>query len=91
MIRSPARLMEVFPETIIAAVALDAIRLGAISFDAVKQLTIADMARRPAKLDLCDYPYMHAANVRTPCHLFSSRLCRERLRRDAWAKNPRQR
>jgi hypothetical protein len=31
------RLMEVFPETLVAAAALDAIRLGAISFDAVKQ------------------------------------------------------
>ena len=32
------RLIEVFPETLVAAAALDAIRLGAISFDAVKQL-----------------------------------------------------
>jgi hypothetical protein len=31
------RLMEVFPATLVAAAALDAIRLGAISFDAVKQ------------------------------------------------------
>jgi hypothetical protein len=32
------RLMEVFSEVIVATAALDAIRLGAISFDAVKQL-----------------------------------------------------
>jgi hypothetical protein len=32
------RLMEVFPETVVAAAALDAIRLGAISFDAVNLL-----------------------------------------------------
>src|SRR2546428_3179665 len=32
--------------------ALDAIRLGAISFDAVKQLVIAKVEHRPAKLDL---------------------------------------
>jgi hypothetical protein len=58
------RLIEVFPETIVAAAALDAIRLGAISFDAVKQLVIAKVERRPANLDLCDYPYLPAANVK---------------------------
>jgi hypothetical protein len=36
------RLMEVFPEPIVVAAATDAIRLGAISFDAVKQLVIAN-------------------------------------------------
>ncbi len=71
------RLMEVFPKTIVAAAALEAIRLGAISFDAqpsvrrlrklacVKQLVIAKIERRPANLDLCDYPYLPAANVKT--------------------------
>ena len=59
------RLIEVFPETLVAAAALDAIRLGAISFDAVKQLVIAKVERRPAKLDLGDYPYLPAAHVRT--------------------------
>jgi hypothetical protein len=58
------RLVEVFPETL-AAAAMDAIRLGAISFDAVKQLVIAKVERRPAKLDLGDYPYLPAAHVRT--------------------------
>ena len=59
------RLVEVFPETLVAAAALDAIRLGAISFDAVKQLVIAKVEHRPAKLDLGDYPYLPAAHVRT--------------------------
>lgn len=59
------RLMEVFPEPEVAAAAMDAIRLGAISFDAVKQLVIAKVERRPVKLDLCDYPYLPAANVKT--------------------------
>ena len=59
------RLMEVFSEMIVAAAALDAIRLGAISFDAVKQLVIAKVECRPANLDLCDYPYLPAANVKT--------------------------
>jgi hypothetical protein len=59
------RLVEVFLETLVAAAAFDAIRLGAISFDAVKQLVIAKVEHRPAKLDLGDYPYLPAANVRT--------------------------
>ena len=37
---------------LVAAAALDAIRLGAISFDAVKQLVIAKVEHRPANLDL---------------------------------------
>ena len=40
------RLMEVFPKAIVAAAATDAIQLGAISFDAVKQLVLA-IERRP--------------------------------------------
>jgi hypothetical protein len=64
-VHSGARLIEVFPETLVAAAALDAIRLGAINFDAVKQLVIAKVERRPVKLDLCDYPYLPAANVKT--------------------------
>jgi hypothetical protein len=59
------RLMEVFPGTIAATAALDAIRLNAIGFDAVKQLVIAKMERRPACLDLDDYPYLPVANVKT--------------------------
>src|SRR6202045_1772556 len=59
------RLIEVFPETLVAAAALDAIRLGAISFDAIKQLVIAQVEHRPANLDLGHYPYRPAANVRT--------------------------
>jgi len=59
------RLMEVFPERIVAAAAFEAIRLGAISFDAVKQLVIAKVERKPANLDLADYPYLPAATVKT--------------------------
>jgi hypothetical protein len=50
------RLMEVFSEVIVVTAALDAIRLGAISFDAVKQLVITKVERRPAHLGLDDYP-----------------------------------
>jgi hypothetical protein len=56
--------MEVFPETIVAAAALDAIRLGAISFDAVNQLVIAKLERRPANSIFATIP-MPAANVKT--------------------------
>jgi hypothetical protein len=64
------RLMEIFPEAIVAAAALDAMRPGAISFGAqasvrrlrklacVKQLVIAKVERRP------------------PSASFSSRQCR---------------
>jgi hypothetical protein len=59
------RLMEIFPESIVAAATMDAIRLGAISFDAVKQLVITKVERRPARLGLDDYPYLPVANVKT--------------------------
>jgi transposase len=59
------RLMEVFPETIVTVASLDAIRLGAVSFDAVKQLVIAKIECRPVNLNLADYPYLPAANVKT--------------------------
>ena len=59
------RLMEVFPEPIVFAATTDAIRLGAISFAAVKQLVIAKVERRPANLNLGDYPYLPTAKVKT--------------------------
>jgi len=59
------RLLEVFPEAIVTAATLDAIRLGAVSFDAVKQLVIAKLERRPANLDLSAYPYLPKASVKT--------------------------
>ena len=42
------RLTEVFAENVVVAAALEAIRLGAIGFDAVKQLAIAKVENRPA-------------------------------------------
>ena len=59
------RLTEVFSEAIVVGAALEAIRLGAISFDAVKQLVIAKVENRPARLDLSAYPYLPAPNVAT--------------------------
>jgi hypothetical protein len=40
--------MEAFEETIVAAAVVEAMQLGAISFDAVKQLVLARIERRPA-------------------------------------------
>jgi len=43
----------------------DALRLGAISFDAVKHLLLCRIERRPARLDLENYPHLPAAQVTT--------------------------
>ena len=59
------RLTEAFAENIVAAAALEAIRLGVISFDAVKQLAIARIENRPARLDLSAYPYLPSLTVAT--------------------------
>ena len=44
---------------------MDALRLSAISFDAVKMLLLARLENRPARLDLTFYPYLPAATVGT--------------------------
>jgi transposase len=59
------RLTEVFPETVVIGAALDAIRLNAIGFDAVKQLVVARVENRPARLDLSAYPYLPSPSVKT--------------------------
>jgi hypothetical protein len=59
------RLMESFPQAIAVAAATVAIHLGAISFDAVKQLVITKVECRPANRDLGDYPYLPVAKVKT--------------------------
>ena len=45
--------------------AVDALRLGAIGYDAVKHLVLCRIERRPPKLDLDIYPYLPRANVAT--------------------------
>lgn len=59
------RLSEVYDETLVAAAAQEAIRLGAIGFDAVKQIAHARAERRPARLDLSAYPFLPPACVTT--------------------------
>ena len=41
----------------------EAIRLGAIGFDAVKHLLLCRVERRPPRLDLDCYPYLPKATV----------------------------
>ena len=48
-----------------AAAAKDAIRLGAISFDAVKHLVLCQLEGRPPRLDLELYPYLPRVWVST--------------------------
>jgi len=59
------RLMETFPEAIVATAVSDAIRLGAPGFDAVKQLVIARIEHRPLRLDTSAYPYLPRPTVAT--------------------------
>ncbi len=59
------RLMETFqPEEVHDAVR-DAIRLGAVSFDAVKHLVLCRIEGRPPRLDMELYPYLPRTNVAT--------------------------
>jgi hypothetical protein len=59
------RLLEVFrPEDVHAAVR-EALKLGAIGFDAVKHLVLCRIERRPPKLDLAAYPYLPRVAVAT--------------------------
>ena len=52
------RLLEAMPmETVTFAVS-QAIQVGAIGFDAVKQIALARIERRPPRLDLAAYPHL---------------------------------
>jgi hypothetical protein len=59
------RLIENFPLQEVGHAIDDALRLGAISFDAVKHLLLCRIERRPARLDLENYPHLPAAQVAT--------------------------
>jgi hypothetical protein len=58
------RLMEDFHQPQVEQAVAQALRLGAISFDAVKML-LARLENRPARLDLTFYPYLPFATVGT--------------------------
>jgi transposase len=57
------RLMENFHRHQVEQAVVEALRLGAISFDAVKMLLLARLENRPARLDLTFYPYLPSATV----------------------------
>ncbi len=57
------RLMEDFHQHQVKQAIAEALRLWAISFDAVKMLLLARLENRPDRLDLTFYPYLPAATV----------------------------
>lgn len=59
------RLLERFEPEVVHGAIQDALRLGAIGYDAVKHLVLCRIERRPPKLDLDVYPYLPRATVRT--------------------------
>ena len=59
------RLLQTFAQEEVARAIDDALRLGAISFDAVKHLLLCRIEQRPARLDLENYPHLPAAQVAT--------------------------
>ena len=59
------RLLETFSQQEVHAAIKDAIRLGALSFDAVKHLLLCRMEGRPPRLDLELYPYLLRVRVGT--------------------------
>ena len=59
------RLMENFSQQEVHAAVRDSLRLGALSFDAVKHLVLCRLEGRPPRLDLELYPYLPRIEVRT--------------------------
>ena len=52
-------------QEVVAAAVGEAIQLGAIGFDAVRQIVLARIERRPARLDLAAYPWLPNTAVRS--------------------------
>jgi transposase len=59
------RLLETFRLDDVHAAVREALRLGAIGYDAVKHLVLCRIERQPPKLDLTIYPYLPRVNVAT--------------------------
>ena len=59
------RLLEDFRLDHVSGASRDAVRLGAIGFDAVKYLVRCRLDHRPPQLDLARYPHLPAAHVAT--------------------------
>ena len=59
------RLLETFSMDEVHSAVQDALRLGAISFDAVKHLLLCRLEGRPPRLDMDLYPYLPRVTVKT--------------------------
>jgi hypothetical protein len=59
------RLMETFDLTEVTYAVEQALKLGTISFDAVRHLLLCRIERRPPRLDMENYPHLPLAEVRT--------------------------
>jgi transposase len=59
------RLLEAFPPEEVEAAVREALRLGAVGFDAVRHLVLCRIERRPPRLDLEAYPYLPRVAVAT--------------------------
>lgn len=57
------RLLESFELADLHIAVKNALRLGAVGFDAIKHLVLCQVEHRPPKLDLEVYPYLPRANV----------------------------
>ena len=59
------RLLERVELDVLHAAIKDALRMGAISFDAIKHLLLCRVERRPPRLDLDVYPFLPRTNIAT--------------------------
>lgn len=59
------RLLERFSLDVVHAAITEALRLGAIGYDAVKHLVLCQIEHKPPRLDLSLYPYLPKARVDT--------------------------
>jgi uncharacterized protein YecE (DUF72 family) len=59
------RLIETFALAEVTRAIEDALKLGTISFDAVRHLLLCRIERRPPRLDMDNYPHLPMAQVRT--------------------------
>jgi transposase len=59
------RLLEIFEMEDLHVAIKNALRMGAVGFDAIKHLVLCQVEKRPPKLDLDVYPYLPRANVGT--------------------------
>ena len=59
------RLMETFAVNEVTHAIEDALKLGTISFDAVRHLLLCRIEQRPPRLDMENYPHLPMAEVRT--------------------------